>query len=178
MAAVTHVVTLREMAGCDLPMVGRWLLEPHVARWWADDPGEQLAEFELAVEGRDPTQLLIVEDGGQAVGWCQWYRWADYPDAAPEYGATDGDFGFDYGIGEFAAIGHGLGTELIGQLVRRVWAAHPRAPILVAVSTLNAGSRRVLEKNGFDLVDVRMIESEPGDEPTALYRLVGDLGRA
>jgi len=47
------------------------------------------------------------------------------------------------------------------------------APILVAVATPNAASRRVLEKNGFALVDERIIESEPGDGPTALYRLTG-----
>jgi aminoglycoside 6'-N-acetyltransferase len=160
-------VTSREMTAADLPMIGQWLLEPHVARWWSDDAADQLAEFEAAIAGRDPTHVLVVQDDGRSVGWAQWYRWADYPNEAPAYGATDDD----YGIGEPDQVGRGVGTELIALLVRQIRRPHRQAPILVAVSSLNAASRRVLEKNGFVLVAERKIEFEPGDEPTAVYRL-------
>jgi aminoglycoside 6'-N-acetyltransferase len=166
-------VTVRRMTAADLPMIGRWLLEPHVSRWWSADPDDQLAEFDAAIAGRDPAYVLVVEDDRRPVGWAQWYRWADSPDEAPDYGATEHDFGIDYGIGEPADVGRGVGTELIAVLVQQVRQARPRAPILVAVATPNAASRRVLEKNGFALVDERIIESEPGDGPTALYRLTG-----
>jgi aminoglycoside 6'-N-acetyltransferase len=164
-------VTLREMTVADLPMIGHWLLAPHVARWWADDPAEQLAEFEAAIAGRDRTRVLVFEDEGRPVGWAQWYRWADSPEEASAYGATDHDYGIDYGIGESAQVGRGLGTELIALLVQQVRQSHSGAPILVAVSKANTASRRVLEKNGFAAVAERMIEFEPGNEPTALYRL-------
>jgi aminoglycoside 6'-N-acetyltransferase len=163
-------VTLRDMTSADLLLLGDWLLEPHVARWWSDDPAEQLAEFADAVAGRDPTHVLVVEDDGRPVGWAQWYRWTESPDEAPQYGATEHDFGIDYGIGALADVGRGVGTELIALLVRQIRLAHPQAPILVAVATSNTASRRVLEKNDFSLVDERMIEAEPGDELTALYR--------
>jgi RimJ/RimL family protein N-acetyltransferase len=113
----------------------------------------------------------MVEYGGRDVGWCQWYRWADYPDDAPAYGATEPDLGIDYGIGDVALIGRGLGTALIAELLASVRSVQPGAPILVAVSTRNPASRRVLEKNGFNLKEVRLIAAEPGNEPTALYRL-------
>jgi aminoglycoside 6'-N-acetyltransferase len=170
----TMTVTVRDMTAADLPMVGQWLLEPHVARWWCDDPGQQLAEFEDAIAGLDPAHVVLVEDDGRPVGWAQWYRWADSPEEAPDYEATEHDFGIDYGIGEPAHVGRGLGTEVIALLVRQVRQVHPRASLLVAVSAPNKASRRVLEKNGFALVDERIIESEPGDEPTALYRLPDD----
>jgi RimJ/RimL family protein N-acetyltransferase len=35
----------------------------------------------------------------------------------------------------------------------------------------NSVSRRVLERNGFELVDVKPMESEATDEPMAIYRL-------
>jgi RimJ/RimL family protein N-acetyltransferase len=38
----------------------------------------------------------------------------------------------------------------------------------------NVASRRVLEKNGFRLVDVRPVASEPTDDPMAIYRLPPD----
>jgi RimJ/RimL family protein N-acetyltransferase len=46
----------------------------------------------------------------------------------------------------------------------------------------NTASRRVLEKNGFGLVAVRSLPSEPTDDPVAIYRLaesetVGPRGR-
>lgn len=163
-------VTVRDMTAADLLMIGGWLREPHVARWWSDEPAEQLAEFDEAITGCDPSHVLVVEVEGRPVGWAQWYRWADSPDEAPQYGATEHDFGIDYGIGATADVGRGMGTELIALLVHQVRQEHPGAPILVAVATPNVASRRVLEKNGFVLVDERMIDSEPGDELTALYR--------
>jgi RimJ/RimL family protein N-acetyltransferase len=35
----------------------------------------------------------------------------------------------------------------------------------------NHASRHVLEKNGFSLVAVKTMDSEPSDEPMAIYRL-------
>jgi RimJ/RimL family protein N-acetyltransferase len=35
----------------------------------------------------------------------------------------------------------------------------------------NMASRRVLEKNGFDLVAVKTMDVEPTDDPMAIYRL-------
>lgn len=35
----------------------------------------------------------------------------------------------------------------------------------------NTASRRVLEKNGFLLIDVRPVATEPNDNPMAIYRL-------
>ncbi|MEP7179958.1 MAG: GNAT family N-acetyltransferase [Pseudonocardiales bacterium] len=162
---------MRDMTAADLPLLGEWLLEPHVARWWSEDPVEQLAEFADAIAGRDTTHVLVVEEDGRPVGWAQWYRWADSPDEAPQYGASEHDFGIDYGIGTLADVGRGVGTELITVLVRQIRCTHPQAPILVAVATSNTASRRVLEKNGFVLVGERMIEAEPGEELTALYRM-------
>jgi RimJ/RimL family protein N-acetyltransferase len=66
--------------------------------------------------------MLMVTWDGAGIGWCQWYRWADYPAEA-------------------------------------------------AAAAANAASRRVPEKNGFALVAVRPVATEPIDAPMALYRL-------
>jgi aminoglycoside 6'-N-acetyltransferase len=173
-------ITLRPMTEADLPLVGRWLLEPHVARWWTEDPADELADYRRCVDGSEPTRALMICVEASPVGWCQWYRWADYPEA-PEYGALADDVGLDYAIGAPDQIGHGVGTAMIGALVADVRATLPGAPLLVCVDALNTASRRVLEKNGFALTDYRDIPSEPEDQ-SALYRLpgasVGDLGTA
>ena len=174
---VTSVIRFRPMTEDDLPAIAAWLALPHVARWWTPDTTAEaeLAEYrQLITDGADPaTIMLMVLLDGVPVGWCQWYRWADYPAEAAEMGARDGEAGIDYAIGDPECIGRGLGTELIAALVAEVRGQHPGAGILADPDAANTASRRVLEKNGFELVSVRPVATEPGDTPMAIYRLPG-----
>ena len=87
-------------------------------------------------------------------------------------GARDGEAGIDYAIGDPDCIGRGLGTELIAALVaeapplsgRRDHGRPGRGQHGVAAS---AG------ENGFELVAVRPVATEPSDAPMAIYRLPG-----
>jgi aminoglycoside 6'-N-acetyltransferase len=169
-------VALRPTAEIDLPAVRNWLLAPHVAQWWTEDPAVELAGYLRSIRGEEPTHALMIVVDGAVVGWCQWYCWQDYPEA-PEYGAGPLDVGLDYAIGEPSAVGRGVGTAMIGALVDVVRLSRPGAPLLVSVDVRNRASRRVLEKNGFVLTGIREIPSEPEDR-SALYRLVSDLGGA
>jgi RimJ/RimL family protein N-acetyltransferase len=81
----------------------------------------------------------------------------------------------DYAIGDPAWIGRGTGTELIAVLVTEIRRHHPSAGMLVGPDAANTASRRVLEKNGFELVAVRPVATEPSDAPIAIYRLTGEL---
>ena len=117
--------------------------------------------------------LIVVEHGGGPIGWCQWYRWEDYPDEARELEARAGEVGLDYALGDPGAIGRGLGAAMIAALVREVRARHPGCGIVVEPEATNAASRAVLERNGFVLVDVRPLAFERNDRPMAIYRLRG-----
>jgi RimJ/RimL family protein N-acetyltransferase len=44
---------------------------------------------------------------------------------------------------------------------------------VVEPDAANVASRRVLERNGFELVDVRPLAFELNDHPMAIYRLAG-----
>jgi aminoglycoside 6'-N-acetyltransferase len=163
------------MTEADLPAVGAWLRLPHVARWWTPDT---TAEAEIAryrervrPDGKSATHMLMITLDGVPVGFCQWYRWADYPAEARAVGAGDQELGIDYAIGDPAQIGRGVGTTLIATLTAEVRRRHPGAGIVVEVDATNTPSRRVLEKNGFHLVAVRPVETEPSDAPVAIYRL-------
>ena len=37
--------------------------------------------------------MLMATLDSTPVGWCQWYRWADYPADAEAIGAHDGEIG-------------------------------------------------------------------------------------
>jgi aminoglycoside 6'-N-acetyltransferase len=163
------------MAEEDLPAVGTWLHLPHVARWWAPDTTaeEEVAKYRrrISQSRRSATVMLTVMQGSDAIGWCQWYRWADYPAEAEAMGAREGEAGIDYAIGDLAWIGCGAGIELIAALVAEVRRHHSRAGVLVGPDASNAPSRCVLEKNGFELVAIRPVATEPSDAPIAIYRL-------
>jgi len=170
-------ISLRSMAEEDLTRIGGWLRLPHVARWWTPDttPEAELAKYRRRIgpiAGKDTIMLTVLQDG-RPIGWCQWYRWADHPDEEAAMGALAGEAGMDYAIGDPAWIGRGTGTELIGVLVQEIRRQHPGAGMLVGPDAANTASRRVLEKNGFALVEIRPVVTEPSDAPIAIYRLPG-----
>ena len=167
------MVSLRPMEFGDLSLVERWLAETHVARWFLDGSSleAELADIHQSVSGDQGTHMLVVLDGGEPIGWCQWYLCAVAPEWAAEIGAEPGDVGVDYAIGDPGHVGAGVGTSLIAALVRLVRAAQPDCGIVADPDAQNMASRRVLEKNGFELVGVKVMDTEPSDEPMAIYRL-------
>jgi aminoglycoside 6'-N-acetyltransferase len=166
------LLTLRAMRESDLQMVARWLETPHVARWYVTGSVEaELEGIRQSVRGDHPTHMLVVEEDGEPIGWCQWYQLWDYPDYAHDVDGQPGDLGIDYAIGDPGRIGQGVGTELIGCLVRLIRDIHPEGGIVADPDATNVASRRVLEKNGFELVDERIVPSDETDGPMAIYRL-------
>jgi aminoglycoside 6'-N-acetyltransferase len=157
------MISLRPMTLDDLPLVRRWLDQPPVARWWLSGGtvDAELDSYAEAIRGDDPTFMLIATQSGEPVGFGQWYAWSDYPKAADGVGARPGDCGIDYALGEPAAMGGGVGTELVAALVAEVRAYRPDAGIIADPEATNRASRRVLEKNGFVLVAERPVPSSP-----------------
>jgi hypothetical protein len=90
------------MKFADLPMVGSWLREPDVARWYLAGTTleEQIDDLRGAVAGAERTHALVVSELGRAIGWCQWYLCGDYPVHASSVGSRPGDAGIDYAIGD------------------------------------------------------------------------------
>lgn len=172
---MTRLVAIRPMTIEDLAIVEQWLREPHVARWWTPETtsAREIEKFRARVEGapHSATKMRTVQLNGRPVGWCQWYRWADYPSDAAATGAADDEIGADYAIGDPLTIGRGVGTAMIAALVGEIRRRHRGAGIVIAPEARNAASRRVLEKNGFQLVGIYPIATEPHDRPMAIYRL-------
>jgi aminoglycoside 6'-N-acetyltransferase len=175
----------------DLPLLAQWFAAAHVERWWheSSDPARVRAEYLPCIEGSEPSHALIAELPAGPFGYAQWYRWSDYPDHARSVGAEPDEAGFDYFIGSAGLCGQGIGTRLIAALVGLVRNCDATvAGFVVDPEVANAASRRVLEKNGFELVAVKQIPDPDGHPigPTAVYRRrlvsrqptrsVGDLG--
>lgn len=166
-------LALRAMGSRDLDLVSRWLGEPHVARWYltGSTVEQEVDDLRRCVAGVEQTRALLVLERSRPIGWCQWYLCSDYPDHAAAVGASQGDVGIDYAIGDPARTGQGVGTALIAALVAHVRQRHPGAGVIADPEAENLSSRRVLEKNGFCLLREGPVESEPTNAVMAVYRL-------
>lgn len=170
----------RPLAAPDLPMLGRWLAEPGVLRWWQHDPAPAAVErhFGASVRGEEPGEDLIVSLEGRPVGLLQRSVIADYPEDLAEFAALTevppGAVELDYMLADPADRGHGLGTRLIASAVADVWDTYPSAAaVLVSVVAANVASWRVLEKAGLMRVaEGDMTPENPEDDPLHyVYRI-------
>jgi aminoglycoside 6'-N-acetyltransferase len=190
-------VVLRLMTRDDFPALAIWLRAPHVEAWFPWVHGEATpteaveAEYGPCIDGIDPTELLVIETGGQPVGFMQRYRISDNPSwaaalaAAGESCAAAGEssaaavpadtgaaVGFDYAIGVLDATGRGVGTEAIRQLLADTFGRYPDVDsVIVAMQQANRASWRALERVGFGRRWAGLLESsDPSDAgPSYIY---------
>ena len=148
--------TFRPVARSDYPTLRRWLLTPHVARWWADDSSDEGLEemYGGCIDGTEPAEVFIAERAGRAIGLVQRFRIDAYSQYREEIAALThipaGTSSIDYLIGPPDAIGRGWGTELIRSFTTRLWRDDTGAvSIIVPVHAENIPSWRVLENAGF-----------------------------
>ena len=173
---MTSDVGFRPVTRADLPLLAGWLDASHVARWWPREDSTTTAldeHYGPSIDGTDPTRLFLILADGVPVGFCETYLHADNPDWDNTIGLPN-VAGIDYLIGVPGLCGKGLGTTVIRAFSELVFGLYPRISGIASVPQAeNTASCRVLEKNGFRLVDVRMVESDdPGDAgPTAIYLL-------
>lgn len=140
----------------DIPLARGWLLEPHVSRWYHDDPKETdypegtIHDWLEAVHGRDPTDMFVIEMDARPIGIIQSYRVDAYPDYVAEIGAlAEPAFGVDLFIGERELIGKGHGTALLREFVRQGFDRYGVAYCVIGPSRSNAAAIRSYEKAGF-----------------------------
>ena len=171
-------VSFRPVTGDDFGLIGRWLAEPHVARWWAHETSPEAVErdFGPTLRGEEPAEdlmALLAEPGGRTrpLGLCQRSFWHAFPDEVAEYAPflriPPDAMTIDYLVGSPDDVGRGLGSALVRALADDTLAAHPGCgQLLVPVAAGNVASQRVLEKAGFVFVTVaRAAPDNPVDPP-------------
>ena len=174
------MIDYRPVRPADFPLLGRWLAEPHVARWWNHETAPEAVErdFGPAAQGEGQDEDLLVHLAGTPVALVQrsWLRDAQgyRAELAAVTPVGDDAVTIDYLIGDPAQTGRGLGTDIIRFVIERTWPEHPAAQtIIVAVHVDNRASWRVLEKAGFVRVGTGdMAPDNPADSREHhVYRL-------
>jgi len=160
----------------DLPLVRRWLLEPHVSRWWDDPPDPSYPENEVAkYEGRirgddDPTLLFLIRHLGRPLGFIQCYLIDDDQEYSAAVALDAPAAGIDVFIGEAAEIGRGHGPALIRAFLRDVvFPTYDVDECVIGPSVKNASAIRAYEKAGFHFFKDAAVPDEP--DPEHLMRI-------
>jgi RimJ/RimL family protein N-acetyltransferase len=138
---------LRDVTNDDLPLIAQWLHADHVRSTW----GDPCANLRLLNEPpADGNWRAIVEADGRKVGVVLWqYPTRQELDVAGLTDIPTSVIDIDIMIGEFDALGWGLGPEAIG-LVAEVALSDPTVPFVMACARLdNLASQRAFAKAGF-----------------------------
>jgi aminoglycoside 6'-N-acetyltransferase len=142
---MAHPYVFRPMSKADLPLVKRWLAEPHVMQWWGDTYQQfEIVSGDLKVEAMD--QFIVATDD-RPFGYLQCYN----PEVWPDNGLgvhPRGTRGIDQFIGEPDMVDRGHGSAFIGSFVDRLLAAGA-SQVITDPDPANARAIRSYEKAGF-----------------------------
>jgi len=142
------------MTTADLPLVQRWLLEPHVAEWWHDP--ETLVFVSSDLDHPDLAQFIVSVDG-RPFAYLQCYQISEWHDSfGPQPAGTRG---LDQFIGEADMLGRGHGSAFIRAFADKLLAGGtPR--VVLDPEPENARAIRAYEKAGF--VRDRLVDTPGG----------------
>jgi len=135
----------RPMSADDLPLVRRWLTNPHVAQWW----GQPDQQFDLVSGDLDEPAMdqFIVACRESPFAYLQCYDPGAWQNGG--FGVQPaGTRGIDQFIGEAAMLDRGHGSAFIRAFIDRLLTAGtPR--IVTDPDPVNARAIRAYEKAGF-----------------------------
>lgn len=154
----------------DLRLVRRWLLEPHVSRWWADPPRDAYPDDELdtyrsSIRGEDPTRLFAIRHRGTSLGVIQCYRIDDEVEYAAALALDVPAAAIDLFIGKPHEIGKGHGPKAIRAFLRDVvFQIYDVDECVIGPSVKNVSAIRAYEKAGFRFFRDATVPGEPDVE--------------
>jgi aminoglycoside 6'-N-acetyltransferase len=121
-------VAFRPLEFADCPLLTRWLMEPHVRRFYQREPinlAEVEAEYGPTIRGEEPSLSHLAFSDGAPFGYVQCYANMAYPDYAETIGVDHG-VSIDLYIGEPAFVGRGVGRAMLAAYLADV--AFPAYP--------------------------------------------------
>jgi aminoglycoside 6'-N-acetyltransferase Ib len=162
-------VLLRHMTEHDLPLLHRWLNEPHVVQWWGGERPtlEHVRQHYLPrilAEQNVKPYIALLE--GEPLGYAQSYRAADAGGGWWMDERDPGVHGIDQFIGDPTRLGISLGTRLVRALVDLLFSDAAVTKIQTDPAPDNLRAIRCYEKAGF-----RSIKTIVTPDGPAVYML-------
>ncbi len=155
-----------------MPLIHRWLHEPHVARWWYEDIGtlEEVEErYSEYIEGRENVEPYLILFEGSPIGYMQTYAISIEEEYARLVGVEDAA-GLDLFIGEEEFLYRGLGASIIRHFIEEIIFSDERYEVcVIGPEPGNKAAIRAYGKVGFRYFKTVRVPGEP--EPEYLMKL-------
>jgi aminoglycoside 6'-N-acetyltransferase len=153
---LSRAYDFRPLEARELPIIRRWLANPHVAQWWGN-PEQQFALL-CGDLGHPAMDQFVVATDGAPFAYLQCYDPAAWPDNG--FGPQPhGTRGIDQFIGEPDMIDRGHGSALIRSFIAGLLQGGARRVITDPIPT-NVRAIRAYEKAG--LQRDRLVETPDG----------------
>ena len=145
-------IEFRAVTKKDLPMLERWIAQPHWQVWWGDDAEREAAEIAASLDN-EAVEPMIAERGGKPIAYVQTYD-PHLEDDHPYQDQPFGTIGIDLSIGEPSDLHKGLGTQILLTLADLLFEEGvPR--LIIDPHPNNPAAIRCYEKAGFVAFDTR-----------------------
>lgn len=144
-------IDFRAVTKRDIPLLKRWVVQPHWQEWW-DAPDGSLAEI-LGHLDSDTVEPMIAELDGRPVAYVQSYD-PHLEDGHPYQDQPFGTLGLDIAIGEAADLNKGLGTQILIDLAALLF-EEGSIRLVIDPHPDNKRAIRAYEKAGFVAFDTR-----------------------
>jgi RimJ/RimL family protein N-acetyltransferase len=138
----------------DLPLLARWMNQPHWREWWSDEVETELGYIRDMIEGRDSTRAFLFCLDGHPAGYIQDWRIADarvepWLTEAPWLMALPDDaVGVDLSIGPPDLLSQGIGSRALAEFVAML-RAEGHDNIVIDPDISNHRAIRAYRKAGF-----------------------------
>ena len=150
-------IVLRPLCDAHLPHLCKWCADPEVLYWTEGGTADTVLSYgpetvHQIYGGVSQNALcFLVEVDGVPVGEC-WLQRMNLPDVSAMYPEGLDVRRIDMCIGEKAYLNRGIGTQLIGMLVRFAFDREHVDVLHCLCEDYNVRSRRMWEKYGFTRV--------------------------
>ena len=160
-------ISFRPLQAPDLALVHRWLVSPHVARWWrsAAYTRQKVEEEYLPyIDGREPVEPFLILHERTPIGYVQGYRISHDREYATLVDVED-SAGLDLFIGEAKYLYRGLGEPILRRfLAEHVFSDPAVGACVIGPEPENAAAIRAYEKAGFRFFKEIQVPGEPHPE--------------
>jgi RimJ/RimL family protein N-acetyltransferase len=163
-------ISFRKVKTEDLPLMHKWLNEPHVHEWYDKDKDNTFEEvtkrYDPKIVGKEPTDCYIVLYEKTPVGYIQTYKVNDWPEFGEYVRYDDHTSSIDLFIGEISFIGRGLGSLMLRKfLIEIIFSKQGISTCIIGPEPKNIRAIKAYEKAGFKYVKTVQV----GDEPDPTY---------
>nr|WP_272213413.1 GNAT family N-acetyltransferase [Marinicella sp. W31]MDC2879368.1 GNAT family N-acetyltransferase [Marinicella sp. W31] len=141
------IIRFRPLVESDLELMGHWLQEPHVAKWW-ERAEKQVEQMRSHIDDPTVSPFVVLLDD-VPFGYIQLCDLDGERDKEPTLDSQPaGTFGLDQFIGPPDMIGRGFGPRFVSAMAERALNNDAKR-VLVDPRPENVAAIRAFEKAGF-----------------------------